>query len=215
MPSRSASREEKSAGRGAESFGLFQQHAMTGKRFAEGAPERHGIALGASLFAQVVVCGQNLSPAVGEGGDCLAMTPAESGAPDFSGDANQRVVVRGGFQAFVGPGCWLPASQPPPAGPAIRRRRCSRAPLPWAGSATSALPDCARMSESHDRPLRLVLLPPFRDGEGQRCAVDIDIEPLTMPGRGRVDRLPRGPVVGQQVGPGPRSAPAPDVMVSA
>ena len=126
---------------GAESFGLFQQHAMTGKRFAEGAPERHGIALGASLFAQVVVCGQNLSPAVGEGGDCLAMTPAESGAPDFSGDANQRVVVRGGFQAFVGPVAGFPPPSRLPLVPPFAVGDVGRAPLPWAGSATSALPD--------------------------------------------------------------------------
>ena len=126
---------------GAESFGLFQQHAMTGKRFAEGAPERHGIALGAGLFAQVVVCGQNLSPARRRRRRLPGHDASGKRCAGFLRRCEPARCRSRRLSGFRRPGCWLAASQAPPAGPAIRRRRYSRAPLPWAGSATSALPD--------------------------------------------------------------------------
>ena len=66
---------------------MFQQHGMPDKCFAESAPEGHDITLRASPLAQIVVGGQNLAAAVGISGDRLAMAPAESSAPDLSGNA--------------------------------------------------------------------------------------------------------------------------------
>ena len=85
---------------GAEGFGLFQQHRMTGERLLESRSKRHGIALRASALAQIIVCRQNFLTASGEGGDSLGMTPAEGGAPDIPRDTGQGVVVRRcqGFQ---------------------------------------------------------------------------------------------------------------------
>ena len=52
---------------GAEGRGLFQQHRMPVKRLLVSPAERHGIALGASTFAQIIVSLQNLLAAIGEG----------------------------------------------------------------------------------------------------------------------------------------------------
>ena len=55
------------AGPGAEGRGLFQQHGVPVERLPVSPAERHGIALGASTFAKIVVSLQNLLAAVGEG----------------------------------------------------------------------------------------------------------------------------------------------------
>ena len=79
---------------GAEGLDLFQQHAMAGEGLAESAAKSHGVTFFPGALAQIVVGGQNLAPAGGEGGDRLAMAPAESGAADIARDTRQRVVVR-------------------------------------------------------------------------------------------------------------------------
>ena len=73
---------------------------MAGEGFLESRAKRHGIALRAGPFAEIVVRRQNLLAAVYERSHRLGMAPAESGAPDIPRDANQRVVVRRrtGFQ---------------------------------------------------------------------------------------------------------------------
>ena len=78
---------------GTEGRGLFQQHRMAGERLAVGSAERHGVALGASPFTEIVVRRQNLPMAIDEGAHRLGVTPAEGGAPDIPRDAGQGVVV--------------------------------------------------------------------------------------------------------------------------
>ena len=92
----------KIAGPSAEGRGLFQQHGVPVERLPVSLAERHGIALGASTFAKIVVSLQNLLAAVGEGGYRLGVAPAEGGAPDIPCDAVQRGVVRRrpGFRRF-------------------------------------------------------------------------------------------------------------------
>ena len=62
---------------GTEGIGLFQQHGMSGEGFPECPAERHGIALRAGPFAEIVICRENLS--VGHRRKCsdrLGVTPA-------------------------------------------------------------------------------------------------------------------------------------------
>ena len=100
---------------GAEGLGLFQQYAMAGEGLAESAAERHSIALRASPLAQIVVGGQNFAPSSGEGGNRLAMAPAERGPPDVARDPGQRVVVRR-FPEASGNNSMAPSSNNDPTG---------------------------------------------------------------------------------------------------
>ena len=190
---------------GTEGFGLFQQHGMAGECLAVGSAERHRIAFNAGPFAEMVVRRQNLPAAVGEGGDRLGVTPAEGGAPDIPRDAGKRVVVR-------------------------RRTDIPRLALGFARGSASVLPDIlptlfphairhiverrlfrlrARPAFGQIRPdfgvrhrrFPVVVGPPVGDIESERCPVDVDVEPLAMARRGGIDRLARGPRIGQQERP--------------
>ena len=66
---------------------------MAGERLAVGSAERHGIALRAGPFTEIVVRRQNLPVAIDEGAHRLGVTPAEGGAPNIPRDAGQGVVV--------------------------------------------------------------------------------------------------------------------------
>ena len=56
MPPRSANRDAKVVRSGAEGLGLFQQYRMASERLAVGRSKRHGIALRARPFAEIIVC---------------------------------------------------------------------------------------------------------------------------------------------------------------
>ena len=178
---------------------------MSGEGFPKCPAERHGIALRAGPFAEIVVRRQNLPAAVGKGGDRLGVTPAEGGAPDIPRDAGQRVVVRRrtditrlalGFARGpnpVLPGT-LPAVLPYAIGHVVERRLLRLRARPAFGQIR---PD---LGVRHRR-LPVVVSPPVGDIESERRAVDIDVESLAMACRGGIDRLARGPRIGQQERP--------------
>ena len=190
---------------GTEGRGLFQQHGMAGEGLLESPAERHGIALYAGPFAEIVVRRQNLPAAVHERAHRLGVAPAEGGAPDIPRDTSQCVVV-------------------------CRRTDITHLALAFARGSASVLPDIlptlfpyvtrhiverrllglrARPAFGQIRPdlgvrhrnFPVVVRPPVGDIESERRPVDVDVEPLAMACRRGIDGLTRGPRIGQQERP--------------
>ena len=190
---------------GAKGRCLFLQHGMAGERLAVSRPKRHGIAFNAGPFAEIVICRENLSSAIDESAHRLGVTPAEGSAPDIPRDASQRVVVRScvditrlalGFArgaASVLPDI-LPAVFPYAVGHIVERRLLGLRARPSFGQIR---PD---LGVRH-RNFPVVVGPPVGDIEGERRPVDVDVEPLAMARCGGINRLARGPRVGQQERP--------------
>ena len=182
---------------------LLHQCAVPVQGLAEGRAQRHRLALFAGPFAQLFPRRQHLDSLRRERVDGRAVTPAVDRVADFPRDAHDRVVVR----RRVGLGCLSPpiyGSRPMPLRLPTIPPRAVRDVVERRFLGLRARP-ALRQIRPHvavrDRHVGLVLGMPVGDVEGQRRPVDIDIDPLPVPGRGGIDGFARGPVVDQQEGP--------------
>ena len=189
---------------GAEGFRLPEQRRMAVEGLAIGIAQGHRIAIGAGPRAQLVPGRQHFPPAGGEGVHRRAVAPGEGGAPYVPRDPCQRVVVRSreGLVRYImlhaaGGAATVPyifaAVFPVADTHVIERRFLGNGPRPALGQMRSDL------TVQHRR-VPVAVRAPVGHVERQRGAVDINVDLLAVAGRGRIDRLPRRPVVGQQEG---------------
>ena len=183
---------------------LPHQRPVPLQGLAEGRAQRHCLAFIARPFAQRIPGRQNLGTLRREGVHRRAVAPAGDRVADVPCDTLAEVVVRRG----VGVGrAGLPHAVR--AGPAAAHRFPGIAPRAvrdvverrllglGARPALRQIPTDFRVRHRH---VGIVLRPPLGDIEGQGRAVDVDVDPLPVPGRGGIDGLPCRPVVHQQEG---------------
>ena len=153
-------------------------------------------------FPKIVVRCQNLPPVIDKGSNSPGVTPAEGGAPDIPRNANQCVVVRGctdiprhALSFARGPNPVHPDILPAVFPDTIRHVvECCFLRLRARPAFGQVGPDLG----IRHRHFPVVVGPPVGDIEGERRPVDVNIESIAMACRGGIDRLARGPRIGQQ-----------------